>query len=268
MSLPAGLVDLQARRKTPWGPSRLGRRAITVCLPLLVGLAVGAPAAFAQQPTSSISAQVVEQGSQAPVFGARISIVGTSSETTSDSSGHFAFNALPPGLVVLQIRAVGYTPAVFQLNLAEGAVLNRAFELTPRVFGLAPLTVEAARRVRERRFEEFRRRMARGIGSFITRADIEKRNPSNLMDMMRTVRGVRAECHGSDCILRFSGQPNNCEPKYLVDGLPSDSWVVSSLSPSDVEGIELYRGASELPAEYGGMDAGCGLIMIWTKSGP
>ena len=34
---------------------------------------------------------------------------------------------------------------------------------------------------------------------------------------------------------------------------------------SDVYGIEIYRGPGEVPAEFGGSNAACGVIAIWTK---
>jgi hypothetical protein len=37
--------------------------------------------------------------------------------------------------------------------------------------------------------------------------------------------------------------------------------------PHEVAGIEVYRGPSEIPAEYQGADARCGAIVIWTHGG-
>ncbi len=257
-----GHVLSPGRRRRPgqWTP--------TLLLAVGVALAGAAPAAHAQGATSSIRGQIVEQGTGTPVFGAHITLLGTTKAATSDSAGRFAFGALTPGLYVIQVANIGFTKGIFQLEIGEGEAVNRVFELTPRTYGLEPLTVEARRRVQGRRYEEFNQRQARGIGTFITADQITRRNPANLMDMMRTVRGVRAECAGSDCIVKFQGQPTGCEPKYILDNLPSDSHIAQSLSPSDVYGIEIYRGASEIPGEYSGMDAACGVIVIWTKSGP
>jgi hypothetical protein len=263
------VVHTALRRGSPQGPAHrsLTRRwTLAACVSGAIVLTGIAPAAQAQ--TSAIRGQVVEQGTGHPVLGATVTLVGTTKSATSDSSGHFRYEGLTPGLYVVQVNAIGFSKGIFQLELREGEALSRVFELTPRVYGMDPLTVEAERRSAGRRFDEFRQRMARGVGSFITKEDIERRNPSNLMDMLRTLRGVHAECQGSNCIVRFSGQPTSCEPKYVLDNLPSDSWIVESLNPRDIEGVEVYRGASEMPAEYGGSDAACGAIVVWTKSGP
>lgn len=37
------------------------------------------------------------------------------------------------------------------------------------------------------------------------------------------------------------------------------------VSPSEVAAIEVYRRASEMPAEYIGSDAQCGVVSIWTR---
>jgi hypothetical protein len=235
---------------------------------VVVGLAGGPRAVQAQGATASIRGQVVEQGTGTPVFGARVTLVGTTKAATSDSAGRFGFQGLTAGLYVVQVSDIGFTKGIYQLEIGDGEAVSRVFELTPRTYGLEPLTVEARRRLQSRRYEEFNQRMARGLGTFITADQIAKRDPSNVMDMLRTVRGVRAECAASDCIVKFSGQPTGCQPKYVLDGMPSDSRIAQSLSPRDMYGIEVYRGASEIPAEYGGIDAACGVIVIWTKSAP
>jgi hypothetical protein len=261
-------ADVRGSPQAPRGPIRQGRWAPVLILSVVAGLASGAPALRAQGATSSIHGQAVEQGTGKPVFGARITLVGTTRATNSDSSGRFAFMALTQGLYVVQVSAIGYTKGLFQLDIGEGEAVDRVFELSPRVYGLEPLTVEAERRVRGRRFEEFRQRMARGAGTFITKEDIQKRNPTNLMDMLRSVRGLRAECTGMTCIIRMQGQPTSCEPTYWLDGLRSDSYIAESLEPRDIEGVEIYRGAAEMPAEFGGSLAACGVIVIWTRSSP
>ena len=37
---------------------------------------------------------------------------------------------------------------------------------------------------------------------------------------------------------------------------------------NDVQAIEIYRGAGEVPAEYTGSGAMCGVVVIWTKAAP
>lgn len=35
----------------------------------------------------------------------------------------------------------------------------------------------------------------------------------------------------------------------------------------DIEAVEIYRGAGSVPGEFGGGDAACGAVVIWTRRG-
>ena len=35
----------------------------------------------------------------------------------------------------------------------------------------------------------------------------------------------------------------------------------------DIQAIEVYTGASDVPGEFAGTNAGCGVIVIWTTNG-
>jgi hypothetical protein len=51
-----------------------------------------------------------------------------------------------------------------------------------------------------------------------------------------------------------------------VDGVRTFSATVDEFDPGEVEGIELYRGIGQIPADYLSRSAGCGLVLIWTRS--
>ena len=56
-------------------------------------------------------------------------------------------------------------------------------------------------------------------------------------------------------------------PSYYIDGRLVHSFA-STTPISDVQGIEVYRGAAEMPAEFTGDKAMCGVIAIWTRAAP
>lgn len=64
---------------------------------------------------------------------------------------------------------------------------------------------------------------------------------------------------------RFGGKANDPDAarrrqaRYLVGEL------LDRINPSDIEMMEIFRGPSELPAEFN--DGNCGAIAIWTRSG-
>jgi hypothetical protein len=40
-----------------------------------------------------------------------------------------------------------------------------------------------------------------------------------------------------------------------------------ALRPYDIEAIEVYRGAAEVPAELSGSTAECGVVAVWLRTG-
>jgi hypothetical protein len=59
-----------------------------------------------------------------------------------------------------------------------------------------------------------------------------------------------------------------CGPSLYVDGIlvsrQATEWDLPPLST--IEAVEVYRGAGELPLQWGGTSAGgCGAIVVWTR---
>ena len=57
--------------------------------------------------------------------------------------------------------------------------------------------------------------------------------------------------------------------QVLVDEVPMPSPFNLDLlpPPRDLAGIEVYAGPATTPPRFSGMDRGCGVILVWTKSG-
>jgi hypothetical protein len=47
--------------------------------------------------------------------------------------------------------------------------------------------------------------------------------------------------------------------------LYGDAFLDEPLIPDEVEAIEAYDGPAVLPPEFGGYDARCGVLVIWTR---
>lgn len=45
----------------------------------------------------------------------------------------------------------------------------------------------------------------------------------------------------------------------------TDPVDLSSLRLTDIESIEVYRSAAEVPAEFNSTSSGCGVIAIWSR---
>lgn len=110
-----------------------------------------------------------------------------------------------------------------------------------------------------------RRRM--GPGLFFTRADLERRRALSLSDFLRNQPGIRAVNRGSGRVSVISGRGGVvCFPRIFVDGTPTSSQDIDLVAtPHDVEGMEVYRGSSEVPVQYTGMRTPCGAIVLWMR---
>ena len=152
--------------------------------------------------------------------------------------------------------------------------------LDPDAILLAPLEVIAwSERPMNGLHEGFKRRVRNGFGTFITRDQVERRNPVLVTDLLRDVPGLQVSASASGLrpavrIGRSAGY--NCATQIFVDGFlmnrrmgfqPDDFRIDDAVSPQSIEGIEIYRGLSTVPAEFLNPDADCGVIAIWTRRG-
>lgn len=70
-----------------------------------------------------------------------------------------------------------------------------------------------------------------------------------------------------ECQAVMARAPRQCPPIWIVDGQEVRSFHENT-PIRDVYGIEIFRGPGEVPGEYAGSNAACGVIVVWTKSRP
>ena len=60
-----------------------------------------------------------------------------------------------------------------------------------------------------------------------------------------------------------------CPILYFLDGTPldvsGDGYIGLGLRPAEVEGIEVYQSATEVPARYRRSIKHCGVVLIWKR---
>ena len=273
-------------RTNPWGatqPWRGARRLLRLILALLAPI----PALMAQgTATARLRGSLVDAATQAPIAGARVVIAATGRFVATDSTGRFDLAEIPSGVIRFFVTADGYPRTTFVLAFARGEVMEQRFELEAAATTAAasdpaaapsrgrgeaqPLapsitTAEASRGVR---YEDFERRVKTGRGQYVTRQVIEARGYNNLGDATRGMRGVNVECGGPrGCLIKMARTSPGCYPQYVVDGRPDNAFG-PYIAIRDIEGLEVYTGASDVPGEFAGTDAACGVVVIWTVSGP
>ena len=236
-------------------------------------LAAGASSALAQRGDARMTGRVVDKATGAPVAKAEIILLGDRRSVVSDSAGRYLFDDVPSGLVRFVVRAPGFPATTLSVALAHNESMARSIELDSSSAGRSaaqrlPGVAIEGKASRGPRYVDFEHHMATGRGQYLTREEIEKYNYSTLQDAVRNMRGVNVDCGGGlGCFIRMSRAPMQCKPDYVVDGTVNNSFGPST-AIRDIEGIEVYTGPSEVPGEFAGRNAGCGVVVIWTKAGP
>lgn len=237
---------------------------------------------YAQQ----VSGVVVEAGTRRPLAYVEVAVLDgrkVLGRAASDSAGQFTV-ALPRS-GVFQVRAtlLGYR-AFTSDDVAVAADEDVRTELLLAVDAIPvePLRVTARAQIESQYLAAmgFYDRQRSGVGHFLSRAEIEKRNAVVLSEVLSSVPGVKltradrgAQKRSEITFSRGMSSMGQCMPAIFVDGalsrsggnlraneLPLDEWV----NPRDIEGIELYHGAAATPAIYN-QQAQCGVVVIWTK---
>ncbi len=233
--------------------------------------------------------RIVDRDTKRAVEAAQVTLVGEAAPRVSDGNGRFSFEGLTPGLYRISVAHLAFEPVEQLLNVPGNRTLEVNFELSADPIELPPLVVTA---LREKRLEikgfYDRKEIGENLGTgvFLTREDVQRENPMRVTHLLGRLNGIRVECRGTgarDCMIRMTGGSpslsNRAEfgcmnANVYIDGVRvvrDNQEMPESLDnfvlPSEIAGIEVYRGPSEIPAEFGGSVGRCGAIVIWTGSG-
>jgi hypothetical protein len=138
-------------------------------------------------------------------------------------------------------------------------------------------------------FEEHRHL---GLGHFLARAELAKMENQTMGAVLRSLTGMRlivgtstqlwaasgrdwATVRVPDGADRAMGARRACYAVVLLNnsvvyrGRNGDPlFDVNSIRPDQLEAIEYYASAVEVPIEYGSVDATCGVLVLWTRRTP
>ena len=235
-------------------------------------IAVTMPAALGSQvPGATLVGRVVQKGDTSrAVAGAQIILGSDGRHVVTDSSGSYRVGGIPPGAHHVVIRALGFRPVEFSVTLHEGlqSIEDIQLDVAPGVQELAPIAIAApAALAVSYRLVDFERRRQTGRGHYLDDTQIKQSGASRLSDLMRGMRGVTEHCAGSGCTIQMVRARPGCDPDYIVDGR-MDNMFGSSTPIRDIVALEVYTGPSDVPGEFAGKSAGCGVVVIWTRAGP
>jgi TonB-linked SusC/RagA family outer membrane protein len=253
---------------------------LRVLLAVALALALAPVAAIAQAGT--VRGRVVEQGSNNPLQGVTVSVVGGSQTVVTNQEGRFALSNVPAGARTLRAARIGYGAQTRSVTVgAEPVEVN--FALGTDVLGLDEIVVIGYGQVE-------RRNAGGGAISSIRPSEVTANTPTPTVEnvLQGRVAGVQVVQNsgvpGSAISVRVRGASSitaGNEPLYVIDGVPLIQGnfstiqsaigqtqgidALSDLNPNEIESIEVLKDASA--AAIYGSRASNGVVLISTKRG-
>ena len=228
-------------------------------------LLLGASQSLAQQ--GVVRGRIIDKAAMRPLAEAEVVLTEAGRTIRADSAGRFEFRGVRSGNVTLRIRALGYASQIVAFALDDGDQVERVVSLEPGVQTLEGVDVTAAPSSGYR-LAGFERRSQTGRGQYLDEAQIKELGAHTVPETLRSLRGVLFECGGgAGCYVRMARAPMRCMPEWIVDNqLMNDFGPLTPIR--DVVGIEVYSGPGDVAGEFAGRNSGCGVIVLWTRSGP
>ena len=228
----------------------------------------GASATTGNVTTAIVTGTVRSAQDSEPLMGVQVLIKGTRHWSLTNHEGSFRLDRLQPGAVTIEFRPAHRAPLSYPLALEAGKTTNLAVKVDTLSVALPEVVVEGADKPAAKMGEFFRHKNSGHGGTFITRAQIEKKQPRVMSDMLRQVPGLRVDCGFGTCQVQSFEEARrimgNCPIQYFLDGTPFQG-DIDELTPDQVEGIEVYRGSSTIPPEFNSGTSMCGVIAVWSR---
>jgi hypothetical protein len=225
-----------------------------------------APPSMAQEPPGRILGRVLDYKTGKPLAGARVGIRDSDFQTITDNSGRFTLTDVPAGIQPLEAELIGYETRAGPVRVLSRETLEAEIRLSTQPITLPPLEVT----VRSGRLQGvgfYDRRDDYGAqGSFITRADVDKRNAQLFTDLLYNQHGIKVDYVGAGQRRVFINRGGGCTPMLWVDGNVLDNTNFDIIRPEVIEGIEIFIGAT-VPLQFHYAASDCGVIVVWTRRG-
>jgi hypothetical protein len=157
--------------------------------------------------------------------GATITVVQSGRTTHADSAGRATIDRLPAGRMDVLVRQFGYHPQQGMVLITAAPYDSLRIQLVAQAQSLNEIDIAAEKL--HPFFQGFEERRARGIGTFITREQIEARSAVITSDLFRTIPGANIVRVGHGMGIRFASimsiqRKGNVRPDAL------DRWTARS----------------------------------------
>jgi hypothetical protein len=231
---------------------------------------------------------VVDQRSK-PVDSVRVVVSaaagGSVGFTLTGADGEFSVPLPMVGAYVVRASKPGYATLLTQpITVVPGLDASVQLRLAPAAVTLDTLTVVAQSVAVEQQMPYlaqvgFYARKHRGLGRFLTRADLDKTRSDRLSDALRGMPGVHIVCGGAQyCDVQAPAATTTftrgvCQQTVVLDGVVLRNGGISGggdpldqlLNPFNLEGVEVYSSPSGVPVQFKGYMSPCGAIIAWSR---
>jgi len=222
--------------------------------------------------TAEIVGRVVEYESGEALEGVEVALSEWDRVVVSGAGGFFSMADVPQGLYEIRFSMLGFGEQTAALLVEAGKGYRVDAELSVEAIEIEGVTVtlEPQEYTGMLANAEFRMNHNQHLGGiFLTRSDFEVRGNPPLSEMLRGFSSVRLrKYYGGEYEVFFRRCAN---PLFFVDGVKisgrDELMPLDMLSGIEVEIVEIYRGPASLPPEFGGSDAQCGAVVVWTRRG-
>jgi TonB-linked SusC/RagA family outer membrane protein len=212
----------------------------------------------ALHPLADVHGRILNENGE-PLPGATVVLKGTTITTVTDAQGNFHINTGDQVKPVLEISFVGYLTAEYPLRGRDNFTIN----LQQDTRSLGDVVIVG--------YGEQRKRDVTGAISTVKSEEIAKRPLVRVEQALQgTTPGVAVQSAngmpGTPLSVRIRGVNSitgSNEPLYVIDGYIGAN--LGSISPSDIESLEILKDASAT-AIYGSR-ASNGVVIITTKTG-
>lgn len=258
----------------------MARRMWQVCL-IVAGIGLGAaqpPEALAQ---ARVHGTVRDSAGATPLSLVDVLVDGTRLSARTDAAGRYSLD-LPLGAQLIRFRRAGYHPAERALTLTTANLVRLDLALQSQAVQLDSVRVDAPAPPRSWP-PGMADRIKAGFGHFVTDSTLRRFEHTNLaMAVEFNVTGVRFKrVNGRNVAISARGPrmkeaaggrmgAADCHMSIWLDGLllsvPSQGPVdFDRFAVVSIEAVEVFTPA-QVPAQYRGGSAGCGVILLWTRT--
>lgn len=241
----------------------------------LAGALLLAAAPARAQSTGAVEMVVIDAETGGPLAGASVRVDGEP-RGVSDAGGYVAVEGLAPGPHEVVVEMMGRSSVQPRVELAAGQVFGLEVLMEPAAIPIPPITARAP--PESALGDAVSREAARthGTGIFISREQIRRSRAERVSDLLGKVPGVRVVYGFGGAMATFpgggpdgaaaaaAGPGGRCTAQVYLDGVVLRNPGLDAVSVHDLESVEIYPHI--VPAAYGGLTAGCGVIVLHIRT--